>query len=38
MVTIRKAQESDFESIWEVFHQIVVRGDTPLYDPDTTKD
>jgi L-amino acid N-acyltransferase YncA len=38
MITIRKAQESDFDSIWEIFHQIVAQGDTYPYDPDTTKD
>lgn len=38
MITIRKAQESDFDSIWQIFHQIVAQGDTYPYDPETTKD
>jgi len=38
MITIRKAQESDFDSIWEIFHQIVWQGDSYAYDPETTKE
>jgi L-amino acid N-acyltransferase YncA len=37
MIEIRKARESDFEAIWQIFHQVVERGDTYTYDPNTTK-
>jgi L-amino acid N-acyltransferase YncA len=38
MVKIRKAEESDFNDIWEIFHQVVKRGDTYAYHPETTKE
>ena len=38
MLTIRKAEESDFDSIWQIFHQVVEHGDTYTYDPKTTKE
>lgn len=37
MIEIRKAQESDFEAIWLIFHPIVSAGETYSYDPDTTR-
>jgi L-amino acid N-acyltransferase YncA len=37
MITIRKAEEADFEAIWPIFHQVVRRGDTYTYDPETTR-
>lgn len=38
MITIRKAEESDFEAIWQIFHQVVKGGDTYSYTPETTKE
>ena len=38
MVTIRKAGEADFDAIWRIFHQVVRRGDTYTYDPETTRE
>ena len=35
---IRKAQESDFDGIWEIFHEVVREGDTYAYDPQTTRE
>ena len=37
MITIRKAEEADFDAIWLIFHQVVQRGDTYTYDPETTR-
>ena len=38
MITIRQAQESDFEEIWNIFAQIVQQGDTFTHGPKTTRD
>jgi L-amino acid N-acyltransferase YncA len=38
MLTIRRATEADFDAIWNIFHEVVKRGDTYTFDPDTTKD
>jgi L-amino acid N-acyltransferase YncA len=38
MIEIRKADESDFDGIWEIFHQVVERGDTYAHHPETTKE
>jgi L-amino acid N-acyltransferase YncA len=38
MTQIRKAQESDFEDIWNIFHQVVQTGTTYTFAPDTTPD
>jgi len=38
MITIRKAEEADFDSIWRIFHEVVRRGDTYTYDPETTRE
>ncbi len=38
MITIRKAEESDFDAIWRIFHEVVRRGDTYTYDPETTRE
>lgn len=35
---IRRAGDHDFDGIWEIFHAVVAKGDTYLYDPDTTKE
>jgi L-amino acid N-acyltransferase YncA len=38
MITIKRVQSSDFDSIWPIFHQVVASGDTYVYEPETTKD
>jgi L-amino acid N-acyltransferase YncA len=38
MITIRKAEESDFDAIWRIFHEVVRRGDTYTFDPETTRE
>ena len=38
MLTIRKAEETDFDAIWRIFHQVVQRGDTYTFDPETTRE
>lgn len=35
---IRLAEVADTEAVWDIFHQIVLRGDTYVYAPDTTKE
>jgi L-amino acid N-acyltransferase YncA len=35
---IRRAEDSDFDNIWEIFHAVVAKGDTYAYDPATTKE
>lgn len=35
---IRRAQDADFDGIWEIFHAVVAKGDTYIYDPGTTRD
>ena len=34
---IREANESDFDAIWPIFHEVVSAGDTYAYDPATDK-
>lgn len=38
MISIRKAQESDFDAIWQIFHQVAQQGDTYTFDPETIKE
>jgi len=38
MITIRKAEEADFDAIWRIFHQVVQQGNTYPYDPETTRE
>jgi len=38
MIKIRKAKEVDIEAIWEIFRQVVKRGDTFAFDPEATKE
>src|SRR5438874_13600307 len=35
---IRRANESDAESIWAIFHEVVEEGDAFLSDKSTTRD
>lgn len=34
---IRVATDSDFEAVWNIFHEIVSAGDTYPYSPDTDR-
>lgn len=38
MIDIRRAEDSDFDGIWTIFHEVVQGGDTYLYDPKTTRE
>lgn len=38
MIKIRKAKDTDFEDIWDIFHQVVKKGDTFAFDPKATKE
>jgi len=38
MIKIRKAEETDFDDIWRIFQQVVQRGDTYTFDPETTRE
>ena len=38
MLTIRRALDGDWDSIWEIFHAVVRTGDTYSYDPATSKE
>lgn len=38
MITIRRAEEADFDAIWRIFQEVVRRGDTYTYDPETTRE
>jgi L-amino acid N-acyltransferase YncA len=38
MISIRKAEETDFDAIWRIFHQVVQQGATYTYDPETTRE
>jgi L-amino acid N-acyltransferase YncA len=37
-IEIRLAEDPDFDGIWEIFHQVVERGDTYGYPPGTTRE
>ena len=37
-LVIRPAEATDFDGIWEIFHAVVEKGDTYVYDPDTSKE
>ena len=37
-LVIRPAGAADFDGIWEIFHSVVGKGDTYVYDPATTKE
>lgn len=36
-MTIRKANPSDYDSIWEIFSEVIQTGDTYVFDPNTPK-
>tara|TARA_R110002126_G_scaffold139217_2_gene283841 strand:+ start:1323 stop:1829 length:507 start_codon:yes stop_codon:yes gene_type:complete len=35
---IRKATESDFDSVWEIFKEVIKTADTYVFDPNTPKE
>ena len=37
MIKIRKAEKSDFDGIWKIFHKVAKAGDTYVFDPDISK-
>ena len=36
-IRIRRAHEADWPAIWSIFRAVVARGDTYMYDPDTSE-
>lgn len=38
MLSIRVAEDSDFDSVWPIFHDIVAAGDTYAYERETTRE
>ncbi|RYU92605.1 GNAT family N-acetyltransferase [Emticicia agri] len=34
---IRKAKETDYDGVWEIFSSVVQAGDTYVFSPDTSK-
>jgi L-amino acid N-acyltransferase YncA len=37
-LTIRKAGPEDADDIWKIFHEVVARGDTYTFAPETTRE
>jgi L-amino acid N-acyltransferase YncA len=37
-VTIRRATEADFESMWSIFRDVIASGDTYTFAPDTPRE
>jgi len=37
-LVIRRAEDADFDGIWEIFHAVVAKGDTYIYAPETSKE
>jgi len=37
-LTIRRAASEDSDDIWNIFHEVVARGDTYTFDPSTTRE
>ncbi|MDN3514063.1 MAG: GNAT family N-acetyltransferase [Candidatus Brocadia sp.] len=38
MIKIRKAKDTDFEDVWNIFHQVVKKGDTFAFAPESTRE
>lgn len=38
MIEMRTAEDSDFDGIWEIFHEVVQAGDTYVFHPDTIRE
>jgi L-amino acid N-acyltransferase YncA len=37
MLTIREASQFDADAIWDIFHRVVARGDTYVFEPGTPR-
>jgi ribosomal protein S18 acetylase RimI-like enzyme len=37
MITIRSAEEKDFEALWRIFRKVVATGDSYAFAPDTPR-
>ena len=38
MLSLRQATASDSDSIWDIFHAVVVPGDTYAFDPNISRE
>ncbi len=38
MIKIRKAKEPDSEAIWDIFHEVVKKGDTFAFAPESNRE
>ncbi len=38
MIKIRKAKDTNFEDIWDIFHQVVKKGDTFAFAPESNRE
>jgi L-amino acid N-acyltransferase YncA len=38
MLNIRPATEADHKAVWNIFHEVVVAGDTYAFDPQISRD
>ena len=38
MLKIRRANDSDHDAIWEIFHEVVAAGDTYPFDPEMSRE
>src|SRR6266700_8057490 len=37
LLQIRRARKEDREAIWQIFHAVVAKGDTYVFDPNTSR-
>jgi len=37
MICIRPATQDDFDAIWQIFREVIARGDTYVFAPDTPR-
>ena len=37
MIQIRKAGPRDYDSIWQIIHEVISKGDTYVFDPDSSR-
>jgi L-amino acid N-acyltransferase YncA len=37
-INIRKAEEKDFKDIWNIFKEVIVKGDTYVFSPDSSEE
>ena len=38
MLNIRKAEPSDYEAVWQIFHEVISLGETYSFSPDTDRE